>query len=232
MPRLGLAILSLFPALGLFSCVTFAFPPQEATGDLGAMAKPGYPTFRGLGQLTMENLRGKFTGAILLALDGERFRVEISDKTGRTVRTWAWNGARLMRLNLSTGAKEWMDEGFMNKAPMSLARTMVTGAPPGYTKVISTKVSGGMKVAWVSGPGMGLSYQAERLVKVEGGGAFSWEMALGPFSDGPTAPYVESATLSAAGSRLFVQWIRVEQGVKFAPGFFMFEEDVLDPEQW
>ncbi|MDH5637041.1 MAG: hypothetical protein OEZ04_00950 [Nitrospinota bacterium] len=232
MPRLGLAILSLFSALGLFSCVTFEFPPHVATGDLASMARPGYPTFRGLGELTMESLRGKFTGAILLALDGEQFRVEISDRTGRTVRTWAWNGTRLMRLNLSTGAKEWVDEGFLNKAPMSLGRTMVTGAPPGYTMVTSTKVSGRMKVAWVAGPDMGLFYQDNRLAKVEGVGALSWELVLGPFKKGPMAPYVESAALSAVGTSLSIRWIRVEQGVRFAPGFFMFEEDILGPEQW
>ena len=232
MPRIGLFLILSIPLLAQ-GCVTFSFPSGQAQGDLEAMARPGYPAFRGLARFTMAGLRGNFSGGIMMAMEGEKFRLEITDATGRTVQATAWNGNRLYKLDLATGVKAPAQEGIFLDAPIPLARTMVTGAPPGYGSVTSTWKKGGLKVARVAPSGMELSYKEGKLVKVEGGGlGEGWSLLLGPFKNGPMAPYVESATLSAVGASVSIQWVRVEQGMEFPPGYFLFEEISLDLDQW
>jgi len=221
-------ILLLFiPAVA--ACSTYAFPPSQAMDDLAAMRRPGYPSFKGTGSAELDQRGGKISGVIHLALEGEKFRMEISHVTGRTLLAAAGDGGRVIRLDPDTGQKEEF-RGFIplavgSQAPWGLIKTMVTGAPPEFGSIKSTRNEGGVKVVSASAPGIDLYYQDGRLAKVEGGsGPLAYALALGPFMDGPLAPYVASAELSPPGARMKVRWTEVEQGIKFPEGFFTFED--------
>jgi len=220
-PLLALAMLA--------SCVTFAFPPQQAQLQLSAMARPAFPSFQGAGSFTMENSRGKFTGLIHLALQDELFSLEIADVTGRSLMAVAGSAGRLVRLDMATGKKE-VYSGHIPllggiSAPAELVRIMVTGAPPSFAAIRATREQDGWKVASVTSPDMDIYYNDGKLTRVTGGtGPMAYELELGPMAPGPMAEYVESARIKFQGARLAIQWEQVRQGEAFADGFFDLEQ--------
>lgn len=226
MLRPGLLLALTIPLLA--GCSTFAFPPSRALDDLAAMRRAGYPSFKGLGRVEVDEKGRKFIGIIHLALDGERFRMEVSHPTGKTILAVAGEEGNILRLDPDTGAKTELNEGFPlagnNGAPWALVGVMVTGSPPPVSKIKSIRVEDGVSIVAASEPSMTFHYRDGRLLMLEGGSPLSYTFHPGPLTEGPLAPYLKWFQVTFRGSKTMVEWDEVEQGAGFPDGFFRFED--------
>ncbi len=217
--------------IALAACSTFQIPPDVAVEEVSRFNRPGYPSFSGTGSIRFSGGGRVFNGTILLAIENHHFRLEIVDKSGRSIVAKAGRRERIISVDPATGERK-IDTGSMIRitdgffAPVSLLRSMVTGEAPSFSRVISTRIKSGRRLVNVTGPDMELTY-TDRLerIKIRSGSSGEVTMALGPMSKGPLAAYVSTVTFRYRNSmKVTVKWNNVGQGTTFADGFFEFDE--------
>lgn len=199
---------------------------------MAGFEKPGYPTFAGIGAIRVTGSGAPFAGSIMLAIDGDRVRLEIIDKLGRPALALAGRPGAMKRLDPATGSVERVKKDGAAlfggiSIPPGLLRVMVTGEAPRFSKITSTAASGEGRMARTDGPPMKIHY-ASSITRLElPGPAGAWmDIALGPMARGQAAPYVSYAKLSCRGVNISVEWKRVKQGLAFAEGFFSFTDSL------
>ncbi len=218
--------------IGSAACATFKFPPELAVKEITSFARPDFPSFAGTGSFRVYGADRPFSGAILLALEKDRFRLEIISKTGAVILAAAGTPDRIIQIDPATGKRKVLNgdpvvisDGFT--APAIFLRSMVTGSAPKFDGVMSTSFGDGVRIVKVDSPRMDFFY-TEKLNKIihhpPGGPAVN--LSLGAMIEGPLAPYVSSAEVSYRNLQIVVQWEEVSQGLNFPEGFFEFNEPI------
>jgi len=166
----------------------------------------------------------------LLAIDQERYRLEIISKTGAVVVAVAGEPGGAIKIDPATGKKSFYKDNlvFLTEnlsVPASFLRSMITGAAPPFEGIKSTSIVDGLQLVKTVNPRIDF-YYSNRLKKLTyhlaHGGRF--DLALGPMADGPVTPFVSSAKLSYGKLTITVRWEEVAQAIGFADRFFQFDE--------
>ncbi|MGK7344699.1 MAG: hypothetical protein ACNS63_02685 [Candidatus Nitrospinota bacterium M3_3B_026] len=204
--------------------------------ELAAFSKPSYPSFYGLARITGGRDFKTLEGRAVLALEDNRYRLEVINKAGLvSLAVAGWPG-RMTRMDPASGHTEEItgsEAGVLpiarGRVPALVLRSIVTGAPPEFSGVVSAGGPPGARVVRTWGPRMRLVYSGglEKVVLEDAGGGVV--IKLGPMAQGAAAPYVSYARIEAeGGGAVEVRWERVMQGIEFPEGFFRFAE----PLEW
>ncbi len=230
--------LLLFLAFTFISCSTFgSLNPSVAANDLARLKMKTHPTFSGLGSLKLKGITSSFTGLMALAIDREKYRIEIYDSVGRTIFAGGGGPEKMIRINPETGKRtEFIGkkaevvefEGF--RIPIASLKSIVYGAPPGFGAVISSHKRNGKQIAKTTGPEMEIEYSSHvekiRLIAPDEEEDEEVIIIIGKLVPGPMAPYAQTSHMDFGGGAvsLDIKWKKVKQGVKFPQGFFSFDE--------
>ncbi len=222
----------------LVSCVSVRLDKKTVLQDIDRLRKPDYPSFTGLGSIDLKGGGTDYSGSITLALSGEKYRLEIFNAVGKTVMAVAGAPGRMIRIDPETGSKTVLTGKSANivrldglSIPVSVLRSMVTGAPPTFGRVVSAYSEDGVKKALVAKPGMTLEY-TDKLKKIifEGDDSEEIIVTLSPFAKGGGTPYVSSVTIEfpERGAIARIKWNRVLHGGAFSKGYFSFDNTLDD----
>ncbi|MBI4665714.1 MAG: hypothetical protein HY751_04800 [Nitrospinae bacterium] len=191
----------------------------------------------GKGTIRVESPSASLTGTVLLAVDGERFRLVVVDAANRAVEAFAGEAGKVYRVDAATGVKSQVeqgeDKGYVSiagtRTPLSLLGTLITGAPPVFGEIITARPFGGGGRITTGHPSMELVYAGslKEIILMEepekGAG-----IAFGPVVPGPRGRHISGFKISAPGSSIAVEWTDVDLSAVFPPGFFTFDDE---PEQ-
>lgn len=219
----------------LFSCSAKYLEPSVAEDDLYHLKTGGHPSFSGIGSISIKGSGQNYSGAISLAIEKEKYRLELVDKTGATTLAVAGEPGRMIRVNTRTGAKQIItgDKAAVLKlhrirVPVSLLHFMVTGSPPDFSRVVTASAGAGFRKAKVDEPNMEIEYSSkvERITIASGSDGGKIIVTPGPRTPGPFALYVSSVNIifDEGSVEADIVWKKVRQNVKFPAGFFSFDE--------
>ena len=171
----------------------------------------------------------RFTGRLLLALDGDKFRIELMDKTGRVIQAVAGGQGQVIRINPQTGERSLHTGDTVPitsriTAPVSFMRTLVTGEAPKFSSIKSASAKNGYQIVKVDGPAMEITYsdRIEQILHHTKNGS-SVALRAEPMVEGSLAPYSSGAEISSGAVTIKVKWQEVMQGMEFDKGFFEFD---------
>lgn len=208
------------------------FSPDTALREISVFDKPDYPSFSGKGSFHVSGADRPFSGIILLALDKDRYRLEVISKTGAVVLAVAGGSEEAVRIDPATGEKSFHDKSlvFLTEnlsIPASFLRSMITGSAPLFDGIKSTSIKNGSRIVKAINPRMDF-YYTNRLEKIiyhpADGGLL--RLALGPMKNGTLTPFVSSAEISYGKLTIAVRWEDEVQGRGFPDGFFKFDEPI------
>lgn len=215
------------------ACASARISQDTTLRELAAFSKPSYPSFYGLARIAGGRDFKTPEGMAILALKDGLYRLEIMNSAGLTSLAIAGRPGKMVRLDPVSGRKDEITGAGADALPLAGGRvparllwSIVTGAPPEFSGVVSAGGPPGARVVKTRKPPMRLVYSGrlEKIALEEAGGVV---IKLGPMTQGVAAPYVSYARIEAEGAgAVEMRWERVMQGIEFPEGFFSFAEPV------
>jgi len=230
--RIVLAALSI--AAFACACATPRLPKESVMRLLDEYSAASQPSLACFGSVKIKGNGVNFNGSVILAIDGDQYRLEVVDGAGITAVAVAGGSGVMIRLDMNTGAKtiltgEAAKTVHLDKvsAPVSLLKTLVTGAPPPSEKKGEIQPAGTVYKMATSNPSMELELDGERLTQLtlygEDGNQITAK--LGPMTGVGLERHVASARVEAGGGAVMeINWQKVTPKEKFPEGFFSFTE--------
>lgn len=228
---------ALFSVL-IAGCAEIQLGPPAGAKALELLTVYEYPSFSGVGAIVAEGGGLDFSGSILLAIDGGRYRLEILDPFGRGALAVAGDENQRTQMDTITGERisvTGQPARFIEldgvHLPVMALMTLVTGSPPPYKKLLTVNEGDdGHWLARVSDPAMELYYSG-RLEKVALTGGADDEkivITLGKIARDQAGFNVSAFHIDFGRGKtsITVEWKKVRRNVKFADGFFDFTEEV------
>lgn len=232
----SLAFLPLVAGLvTLVGCVTPLSPGALLGRINNATAVKPYP-FVALGNVTYTTPAGGGSGAVALAVEGAKFRLEATDPVGATRLAVASDGRRLIRIDPATGMREERPVGRFGTVPLGdggidlptgLLQTAVTAALPPTGPLTAAFPSGSSACFSTVEPVVTFCVDDEQLDEVWFLGDRDQRivMRLGPESgDAPLHRRWVKVTDRQEGIAVEIRWTKVTKGVDRPEGFFTFAD--------
>ncbi|MBI5815502.1 MAG: hypothetical protein HZB29_07810 [Nitrospinae bacterium] len=226
--------LTLALAVLAVSCATAPPLMDIVTRDIESLAEARPRSFAGSGHIKVDAGEDSFSGTIALALEGDNYRLEALDAANRAVAAVAGGKETITRVDGNTGKKTIARGNFAKSIqiggivmPAGLLRTIVTGSPPPFEKMIQVARAGAGYKVTTSGPAMDLFVQGGRLagVTIEGWDMGALSVDLGPMAGEGESRYVSGCVIKMkGGGKATIRWEKADFGKNFPAGFFTFDD--------
>jgi len=214
-----------------YGCAAAPVAPEVARPAINERSAPP-PPLRAVGLVRLRGPAGELVGKgkALLALEGDRFRLQVVDPMGRSLAAVARRGKSFVSLDPRSGARTMLDADQFGRLtlgdfsfPAAMIPALLTGAPPSFDRVVSARRSGAKVTVVTAAPPLTIVYAQQVLSITTANGE---ELAITAWRDQAGRPYVASATLSREGAfgSVRVEWEGVERVKPYPPGFFQFRD--------